>query len=118
MLAFIEAVHLIDKQSDALSSIAIALPHLDGLADLLDTGGHCRQKLHIGLAIVYNELHQVRFQVPGGVPHKIMELAVFYRPQQRFVRRQQVASDLYTPQASTGHASCQRLEYVLGKVQG
>ncbi len=58
LLALVEAVHLVHEEDGAHPAPAVLLGLVDGGSDLLDAGGHRREPLHLGLAVVSNQFSQ------------------------------------------------------------
>ncbi len=86
LLALVEAVHLVHEQDGAHPAPAVLLGLVDGGADLLDAGGHRREPLDLGLAVVGNQFCQRGLAGAGRAPQDHgMAVARQDRLAQRFV---------------------------------
>ncbi|VGP95111.1 hypothetical protein SB00610_04646 [Klebsiella quasipneumoniae subsp. similipneumoniae] len=91
LLAFIEAMHFVNKQNRSSAGVAILPRALNGLADLFHPGGHRRDPFDIGAGITGDNFRQGSLAGTRRPPedHR-MQVPGFDRPRQGFARRQQV----------------------------
>ncbi len=91
LLAFIETVHLIDKQQGTPSAITVVFGAIDRRPDLFHSGGNSGNPFYVRLTVAGHQFGQCGFARTGRPPQDHgVTMPGFYRPSQRFTFSQQM----------------------------